>query len=286
MTTTIHYGKAPVRFYRTRSDDTLFAAEIHVDVLGENFLPAYIAGDNTNVVPTDTMKNFVYAVALEYDGTALEGFLDQLGRRFLATYPHMEHVRLRAQELPFLPCPDSTVLFRRSNDDFAVAELELRSRSGQTEIVAHRCGREELQLIKTTGSSFARFPRDAYTTLPEREDRPLFIHLNVYWKYRKTPIHVFTPDPDRTQYVDAVEVRLLVQAIFHEFVSKSIQHLVYEMGQRLLKRFPQLAEVSFEAQNRLWDAALASQTDPKVKVYCDPRPSYGRIGLTLHREHR
>ena len=67
---------------------------------------------------------------------------------------------------------------------------------------------------------------------------------------------------------------------FHDFNSRSIQHLVYEMGTRLLARFPQLAEIRFEAQNRLWDPAFASD-DPAVQVRTDPRPPYGRIGLTL-----
>ena len=70
---------------------------------------------------------------------------------------------------------------------------------------------------------------------------------------------------------------------FHRFVSQSIQHLVHEMGQRVLERFPQLTEVSFEAQNRLWDTAAVSELDGRVKVYCDPRPPFGRIGLTLRR---
>ena len=42
-----------------------------------------------------------------------------------------------------------------------------------------------------------------------------------------------------------------------------------------------MAEAGFEAQNRLWDTALVSDTDPACKVYCDPRPSWGRIGLTI-----
>ena len=54
------------------------------------------------------------------------------------------------------------------------------------------------------------------------------------------------------------------------------------MGLRLLERFPQLTEVRFEAQNRLWDKAFASD-DPAVQVRTDPRPPYGQIGLTLTR---
>ena len=56
------------------------------------------------------------------------------------------------------------------------------------------------------------------------------------------------------------------------------------MGQRLLAQLPQLAEVSFQAENRLWDTACTSEADARTKVYTDPRPPYGVIGLTLARE--
>ncbi len=74
-----------------------------------------------------------------------------------------------------------------------------------------------------------------------------------------------------------------VQSVFHEFVSESIQHLVYEMGRRILARFPQLTEVSFEAQNRTRDPAAVSSSDERVKVYTDPFSAYGMIKLTITR---
>jgi urate oxidase len=160
------------------------------------------------------------------------------------------------------------------------------------EITGHRCGVVGLQLIKLTGSSFASFARDEYTTLPERVDRPLFIYLDVYWRYGEDGqmVSVRTMDDGRSttdyslaNYVPAEQVRDLVQVVFHEFVSMSIQHLVHEMAVRLLGRFPQMTEVSFEAQNRLWDTAFTSEEDPQVKVYTDPRPPYGLIKLTLSR---
>jgi len=55
------------------------------------------------------------------------------------------------------------------------------------------------------------------------------------------------------------------------------------MGHRLLDRFPAIAELSFEAQNRLWDTAQVSKADERVKIYTDPQPPYGMIGLTLRR---
>ena len=301
----IRYGKADVSLYRTHArplagltpipesafggrENVLFACAVDVEVFGDNFLPAYTEGDNSAVVATDTMKNFVHRKALEYDGATLEGLLHFLGREFLATYPQMQSLRLSGRELPFVPTTvprsgsfgPSDVLFARERDDYSVAALELRRDGSGLAIADHRCGRHGLQLIKVTGSAFARFVRDDYTTLPDVIDRPLFIYLDVDWAYAD-PADAVGGDP--TRYIAAEQVRDLVQVVFHEFVSMSIQHLVHEIGQRLLARFPRLARVSFEAQNRLWDTAAVSEADPKRKVYTDPRPPYGSIGLTLVR---
>jgi urate oxidase len=303
----IRYGKSNVALYRTYArplvgltpipessftgrQNTLFAVDVDVEVLDDNFLPAYTQGDNSNVVATDTMKNFIHRVALEYEGATLEGLLHTLGRRFFETWPQMGRLRLVGRELPFVAASvpgeaagfgESAVLFDRSRGDRGYAMLEAERDGDDARIVAHRCGRVGIQLIKISGSSFARFVRDAYTTLPEVVDRPLFIHLDVYWTYGDVAGAIGS---DPAGYVAAEQVRDVVAVVFHEFVSMSIQHLVHEMGQRLLARFPTIAEVSFEAQNRLWDTASVSEADPKLVVYCDPRPPYGSIGLTLARE--
>ena len=86
------------------------------------------------------------------------------------------------------------------------------------------------------------------------------------------------------RYVCGEQVADLCGAVFHRFVSLSIQHLVNEIGLQMLDRWPQLEEVSFEAQNRLWDVAATSDTDERVKVYWDPHPPFGRIGLVLKRD--
>jgi urate oxidase len=148
-------------------------------------------------------------------------------------------------------------------------------------ITDHESGRRDLQLIKITGSAFADFARDEHTTLPERPDRPLYIWLNVGWRYADASDAVLT-DPAR--YIDSLQVADLTAVVFHEFVSLSIQHLVHEIGLRMLDRWPQLASVSFDAQNRLWDEGVISEADPRVRTYADPRPPYGHIGLVLHRD--
>ena len=51
----------------------------------------------------------------------------------------------------------------------------------------------------------------------------------------------------------------------------------------MLDRWPQLASVSFDAQNRLWDVG-AEADDGTTKTYADPRPPFGHIGLVLRRD--
>ena len=126
-----------------------------------------------------------------------------------------------------------------------MAELRVqRDETGGPVLADLRSGRVDLELLKVTGSAFTRFARDEYTTLPERGDRPLFIHLDVHWRYAEIDDAVGL-DPPR--YVASEQVRDAVASVFSELVSESIQHLVREMCERLLAQFPQLAEVSFSA---------------------------------------
>ncbi|HSK94158.1 MAG TPA: urate oxidase [Candidatus Angelobacter sp.] len=304
----IRYGKADVNVYRTYAEplrgvtpipespfrgreNTLAGARIEVVVHGTEFLDAYTRGDNRRVVATDTMKNFIHAASLRARCRTIEEWLLEVGTAFLDTYPHMERLTMLGRDLPFpaalVPAEDgdgftaSDRLFSRDRCDHGTARLELaRDASGQVLVTDHESGRTELQLIKVTGSAFADFARDEHTTLPERRDRPLYIWLSVGWTYADAADAVLA-DPAR--YVASEQVADLAQAVFHEFVSLSIQHLVNEIGMRMLDRWPQLASVSFDAQNRLWDPGAQSETEDRVKTYADPRPPYGHIGLVLRR---
>jgi urate oxidase len=302
----ISYGKHQVPVYRvnarplegiapipessfTGRSNSVFAMLVDVEVFGDHFLPAYTEGDNRMVVATDSMKNFVLRQALAYDGATYEGFLAFLGRGFLETYPEMKTLRVSCEEMPFhaslVPVETggfepSSVLFDRGHDDRSTAMVEMTTRPEGPVITGHRSGRTHLQLMKTTGSSFTSFVRDEFTTLPERRDRPLFIYLDTHWNYTSVDDAI---GDDHRAYVPAEQVRDLIRTVLHEFVSESIQHLVHEMGLRLLDRFPQLAEVSFDSQNRTRDPYFESETDPAVKVYSDPFPAYGGIKLTMRR---
>lgn len=258
-------------------------------MFGDNFLPAYTEGDNSNVVATDSMKNFVHRKGAEYAGSTLEGFAHFLAGEFLAIYQHVGALAISAREMPFRAASvpveggfgESEVLFARGREDAGFASLRVERAGAAIRIVDHRSGRTDLQLIKVTGSSFARFVRDDYTTLPDVIDRPLFIHLDVYWTYASPDDAV---DADLAGYVPSEQVRDVVQAVFHRFNSRSIQHLIHEIGLVLLDHYPRLATIHFAAQNRLWDTAVVSESDPRIKAYTDPRPPYGAITLTMSRD--
>lgn len=260
------YGKQAVSVYRTDGVRTLFAAEIGMTARGEAFVPSYTRGDNTAVVATDSMKNFVHVTALDYEGESLEDFLDLLARRFLDTYEQVERIETTARELPFARRSEQS--FQAVGGDRAVAELAL-ARDGSLE---HRSGREGIRLIKLTGSSFEGFVRDEYTTLADSRDRPLYIHLDAHWRHRHFAGRAAGED-----------VRDSIAATFADFDSASIQELVHEMGVRLLDGFDELEEVSFLGENRLWDTAQVLGADERVRVYTDPRPPFGQIELTLRR---
>jgi urate oxidase / 2-oxo-4-hydroxy-4-carboxy-5-ureidoimidazoline decarboxylase len=305
MRSEISYGKFNISLHRhhaaplkvpaipesefTGRTNILFAVDIDVEVFGSNFLPAYTHGDNTMVVATDSMKNFVLSEAVAFTGSTLAQFLFFLGQRFLETYQQMESVRISGRELPFRVArvpgangfEESQVLYAASHADASLAMMHLeRDDTGAAQIVDHQCGRIGFELLKTTGSSFTQFVRDEHTTLPELRDRPLFMHMDIYWRY---------VDPhdallESQGFVPAEQVADICKVVFHEFNSKSIQELVYKMAERILARFPNLFEVSFTAQNRTWDLAATHPDDPSKKVFWEPRAPYGNITLTLTRE--
>jgi urate oxidase len=269
----ISYGKLRVPIHRVAAHDggrhDVLAAEISIEVLGENFQAAYTEGDNSAVVATDTMKNFILRESLAYRGDTMEGLLAHLGRSFLATYPVMEAVRMSGRELRFDRLTDK--LFAREHGDHGVATIELDG----DRVVEARSGRADLWLLKVTGSAFTRFARDDYTTLPERVDRPLFVRMDVHWRYADPADAEGGP-----RHVPSTDVRAELASTFDEFVSESIQHLVHEMGTRVLARWEQLGEIHFEAENHTRDPA---GDEGSRKVYTDPFPAQGLITLTLER---
>ncbi|NUU78880.1 factor-independent urate hydroxylase [Paenibacillus xylanilyticus] len=302
---TMYYGKGDVWLYRsyakpltgispipespfTGRSNILFGMNIKVAVQGDEFLPSFTEGDNSLIVATDSMKNFILKHAASYTGATVEGFLAYVSQRLLETYSQMTKVQMTADQIPFADVPigvdgsyrSSALVFRYSQNDRATAAIEAERNGQQIEWSNHFSGVADLRLIKVKGSEFSGFVRDEYTTLPEAMDRPLFIFLDINWRYDDPKDGM---DDSRGRYVAAEQVSDVAAAVFHECRSASIQHLLYHIGLRLLKRFGQLSEVSFESNNRTWDTVLEEVKEGDGKVYTEPRPPYGFQGFSMTR---
>jgi urate oxidase len=300
----MNYGKEHVDVYRTYAsplkdvrtvpesdfdgrDNVLFGMEVRVQFEGERFLPSFSEGDNTEVVATDSMKNFVLHQAGEYDGATVEGFLHFVGAAFLDTYSHLEAVEMSAKEYPFDPRPipgddgfePSDLVFRVSNDESAFGEIYLDREDGEPKIKRQTSGVTGLELVKVKGNSFTGYIQDEYTTLPERENRTLYISLDIFWTY-DDPADALGEEPQR--YVPAEQVRDIAHVVFHEVDSNSIQDLIYQIGLRILERYPQLESVSFEANNRTW-IEVRDDIEGDAKVLREPPRPTGYQQFSMNR---
>jgi urate oxidase/2-oxo-4-hydroxy-4-carboxy-5-ureidoimidazoline decarboxylase len=300
---TMFYGKSDVLTYRTFAkplvvssvpessfagcDNIIFAHNITFAITGEAFLSSFTEGDNSMVVATDSMKNFILRNTADYTGSTTEGLMQLLSSRFLDKYSHVTAIAITAARIPFeqvmVPgrggLEQSQLVLRHSNNESFSASLTFQRGENGAEVVSHECCLRDLQFIKVSGSSFYGFIRDEYTTLPESFDRPLYIFLNIKWTYSDVQDGL---DGDARQYVAAEQVRDITQSAFHELSSPSIQSLIYQIGLRVLIRFPQLATVSFESNNRTWETIVEPE-EGKGGVFTEPRPPYGFQGFSVSR---
>ena len=100
-----YYGKADVIVYRLHRDgnappgeSAYFGASVKMLLYGDAFWPTYTTGDNTGLIATDSMKNFVQREMLNFEGSDLEGCCRFLGAKFLNLYPQVEGVQMSAVE--------------------------------------------------------------------------------------------------------------------------------------------------------------------------------------------
>ena len=269
-----YYGKGDVIVYRLNRQAesgrrSVFGANVLLLTYGDAFWPTYTTGDNTGLVATDSMKNFIQRETLTFPGENMEELCQFIGAKFLATYPQAEGVQVSASELAYAPIENDGA-FVPSGPERASARIEV-SRDGLKEATSALRG---FRLLRLAGSSFRGFVRDQYTTLPELADRPLHMWLDLEWRYTSSP------DAFTGGRVTA-DVRRSVFETFQSFTSGSIQQVIYQMGTRILESVPEAAEVHLEAQNRTWDSV--AEQDQTLGVYTDPRPPYGCLGLRMTR---
>lgn len=272
-----YYGKGDVTVYRLNRDgktpsgqSPVFGANVKMLVYGDAFWPTYSTGDNTGLIATDSMKNFIQRETTNYTGGDLEDYCRFLASRFIETYAQVEGVQVSAVEIPYAAIAGGGPAFAPAGPERATARIEV-NRSGTVEIAS---GIQGFRLLRLGGSAFHGFVRDQYTTLPDIANRPLHMWLDLEWLYTGTAL-AFSAG------AIPASVWRTVHDVFRCFESGSIQQVIYQIGTKLLAEIPAIAEVHLEANNRTWDTI--SERGEELGVYTDARPPYGCLGLRLKR---
>lgn len=270
------YGKARVRLaHVTRGPQQHEFKELDVWVqFAGDYDRAYIAGDNSNTLPTDTMKNTVYAFAKEHPPRQNETFSLGLADHFLRNNPDLRQVRVKLVERLWTRVQQGRKehphAFQSSPDRRTA--FVLRSRESATV----RSGIRNLAMLKTTGSAFEGFMRDNYTTLRATRDRILAPVLQVSWLYEDA-----SADFDDCW----LKARDALIQVFVDHQSRSAQHTVYAMGQEVLRRCSAIREISISWANKHNLLVDLSQFDlnNEDEVFMPVNEPHGLIEATIAR---
>jgi urate oxidase len=235
------YGKARVRLahvVRGRERHDFKDLTLWIRFRGD-YARAYIAGDNTNTLPTDTMKNTVYALAKQHPPQQTEIFGLTLGEHFLANNRDLEEVRIRIAERPWTRMEVGAK--KHPHAFLPASEIRTAELTCSRNEVRIRAGIRNFALLKTQGSAFEGFLRDKYTTLPDTRDRVLSAVLKASWLY----------DDARADF-DATwrGVRDALTSVFAAHESRSAQHTIYAMGEEVLRQFPGIREITIAWANK------------------------------------
>jgi urate oxidase len=237
-----NYGKSRVRLMKVarRGDwHEIHETTVRIAFEGE-FEEVHTIGDNSLVLPTDTMKNTVYALASEtQELEEIETFARRLADHFLTNNEHVSRVIIDIQEHGWMRMkiddeahPHS---FIKNCDERRTAKISARRDNVEIE-----SGVENLIVLKTTRSGFAGFIKDRYTTLPETSDRIMATSIKAHWKYAS--VEAATGDAWTSARRTMIET-------FAAHDSLSVQHTLYAMGEAVLEKFPDIEEITLSMPN-------------------------------------
>ena len=266
------YGKAEVRLVRvTRDDDTHALADLNVSVaLSGDLAATHLTGDNTGVLPTDTMKNTVYAFAKEHGVGEPEDFALLLGRHFVTSQPQIRSAKVHIDAYGWERLGPHS--FRRQGTHTRTAHVVVTEEA--VEVVSGLTG---LVLLNATASEFHGFPRDRYTTLPETDDRILSTAVDARWR------HVSDTVDWAGSFAGALDAMTNAFVTTHSY---SLQQTLYAMGSAVLAGRPEIAEIRLALPNKhhyLVDLSPFGLANDNEVFLAGDRP-YGLIEGTVSRD--
>ena len=275
------YGKSSVRVMKVKRDGPLHTVkEWKVEVLlSGDFDTCFTAGDNSAILPTDTMKNTVYSRARESEAACIEDFALELADFLLKRNPQVTQARINIastlwQNALVQGKPHPSTFIRGTGEAGTTA---VTCAQGGAPSVSS--GLENLVMLKTANSGFEGYLHDSLTTLPETTDRLFGTSMQVTWGYRLAALPF-----------DQLRAKLretLIEA-FAQHDSKSVQHTLYAMAEAALNTVSEITDIELAMPNKhclLVDLSRFGQTNPN-EIFVPTDEPYGNIVARVRREDR
>jgi urate oxidase len=275
------YGKSHVRLTKvTRHPDRHDLVEIDVAVVLEgDFEASYLAGDNTKVVPTDTMKNTVYAIAATHPLDSIESFAMALAGHFLVRHPQVSAATVAIEQVSWRRIEGQGDQHQKHPHAFiagGTARRTCRVRDDRATLRVE-AGVTGLTVVKTTDSAFRDFIRDEFTTLPDVDDRMFGTAVEARWRY------AVGTTPDWNAAFRGV-CRVLVD-VFASHKSLAVQQTLYDMGEAALDACDVIDEILLEMpnQHRIPVDLTPFGLPNRNEIFVTTSEPYGLIRATLRR---
>jgi urate oxidase len=272
------YGKAEnrvVRIYRDTPRHEIHDVNVSTCLRGD-FSAAYLAGDQSEVLPTDTQKQTAYAYAKEKGLTSIEDYGLALARHFVHDVEPVTGARIEideyAWERAIVDGAEHNHTWMRKGQEVRTAAVTVDA-DGEWVIG----GLKDLVILKSTGSEFSGFLSDPYTILEPTNDRVMATSLTAQWRFTSTEV-------DWEQVHSGVKTQMVRQ--FALVQSLALQQTLYEMGKAVLETYPSIAEVRLAAPNKhhfVYDLSPFGLQNNKEVFNADDRP-YGLIQATVTRD--
>ncbi len=272
------YGKAEnrvVRIYRDTPRHEIHDINVSTCLRGD-FSAAHLAGDQSEVLPTDTQKQTAYAYAKSNGLLSIEDYGLTLARHFVNDVDPVDGARIEIEEYAWeraiVDGAEHDYTWIRKGQEVRTAAITVDA-DGEWVVG----GLKDMVILKSTGSEFAGFLSDPYTTLEPTHDRVMATSLVAQWRF--TSIGV-----DWEATFAGIRTQLVKQ--FALVQSLALQQTLFEMGKAVLETYPFIAEVRLSAPNKhhfIYDLSPFGLENDKEVFNADDRP-YGLIQAAVTRD--
>jgi urate oxidase len=237
------YGKARVRLMKVvRRPDGNDLREWTVQVLlTGDFDSAHYEGDNSKILPTDTMKNTVYYIARKSKADSMEDYAKELVDFLLGRNPQVSSATASVEGFMWKRLTVDGKLhptsFMRGSGEVQTTTVS-REQGGEFKVAS---GLKNLVVMKTAESGFEGYIKDELTTLKETSDRLFCTAVAAEWRY-------MTASGDFNARRKAIREAML--ATFADHKSKSVQETEYEMGKAALEAVADVDQIDLVMPNK------------------------------------